>query len=89
MYCYEIYLKNNKWVPFSTCCILIILDFGLSESEQKVYKCCMGSEFYTKLGIKIDTEGINVTHCGLVCLEFWILKCHLHVPWGKSYLWSV
>ena len=32
-----------------------MLDFGLSESEQKAYKGCMGSKLYTKLGIKSDT----------------------------------
>ena len=51
-----------------------MLDFGLSESEQKVYKGCMGSKFYTRLGIKIDTEGINVTHCRLALLTVWDIK---------------
>ena len=43
------------------------MDF--SELEQKVYKGCAGSEFYTKLGIEIDTKGTIVTHCGLDLLE--------------------
>ena len=51
-----------------------MLDLGLSESEQKVYKGCTGSEFYTKFGIKIDTKGINVIHCGLALLKVWIIK---------------
>ena len=34
----------------------------------------MGSTFYTKLGIKGDTEGIIVTHCGLVLLEVLNIK---------------
>ena len=51
-----------------------MLDIGLSESEQKVNKGGMGSEFYTKLGIKIDTEGINVIHCRLPLLEVWDIK---------------
>ena len=51
-----------------------MLDFGLLESEQKVYKGCMGSKFYTKLGMKIDTKGINVTHCRLALLIVWEIK---------------
>ena len=35
---------------------------------------CMGSEFYTKLGIKIDTDGIIVTHCGLDLLKVLNIK---------------
>ena len=46
-----------------------MLDFGLSELEQKVYNGCMGSKFYTKLGTEIDTEGIIVTHCRLDLLQ--------------------
>ena len=34
----------------------------------------MGSEFYTKLGIKIDTEGIIVKHCRLDLLEVLNIK---------------
>ena len=48
MYYSKIYLKNNIQVTFSTCCILVMLNFGLSESEQKVYKGCVGNEFYTE-----------------------------------------
>ena len=43
-----------------------MLNFVLLEWERKVYR---GSKFYTKLDIKIDTEGIIVTHCGLDLLE--------------------
>ena len=42
--------------------------------RMKVYKGCAGSKFYTKLGIKIDTEGINVTHCRLALLKVWDIK---------------
>ena len=51
-----------------------MLNFGLSESEQKVYKGCMGSEFYTKLGIKSDSKGIIVMHCRLSLLEVLNIK---------------
>ena len=51
-----------------------MLDSGLSESKQKVYKGCTGSEFYTKLGIKNDTKGIIVMHCGLDLLEVLNIK---------------
>ena len=51
-----------------------MLDFGLLESEQKVYRGCAGSEFYTKLGMKIDTEGLTVTHCGLDLLKVLNIK---------------
>ena len=51
-----------------------MLDFGLSELEQKVYKGCTGSKFYTKLGIKIDTKGIIVTHCRLDLLKVLNIK---------------
>ena len=51
-----------------------MLDFGLSESEQKVFKGCMGSELYTKLGIKSDTKGMNVMHCGLASLKVLNIK---------------
>ena len=39
----------------------------------------MGSEFYTKLGTEIDTEGIIVTHCGLDLLEVLNIK----VPFAR------
>ena len=55
-----------------------MLDFGLSESEQKVYKGCTGSEFYTKLGIKIDTKGIIVMHCGQALFKV----CDIRVPFA-------
>ena len=51
-----------------------MLEFGFSDSERKVYKSCMGSKFYTKLGIKGDTEGIIVIHCRLVLLEVLNIK---------------
>ena len=51
-----------------------MLNFGLLELERKVYNGCTGSEFYTKLGIEIDTEGIIVTHCGLDLLEVLNIK---------------
>ena len=51
-----------------------MLDFGLSEQEQKVYMGCMGSKFYTKLVTKSDTEGIIVTHCRLQLLEVLNIK---------------
>ena len=51
-----------------------MLDFGLLELEQKVYKGCTGSEFYTKLGIEIDTKGIIVTHCRLDLLKVLNIK---------------
>ena len=51
-----------------------MLDFGLSELEWKVYKGCTGNEFYTKLGIKIDTEGIIVIHCRLDLLKVLNIK---------------
>ena len=56
-----------------------MLDFGLSEMEWKVDNGCAGSKFYTKLGIKIDTEGIIVTHCGLDLLEVLNIK----VPFAR------
>ena len=61
-----------------------MLDFGLSESEQKVYEGCAGSQFYTKLGIKIDTKGINVTHCGLALLEVWGIKVSFACVMGQK-----
>ena len=51
-----------------------MLDFGLLESEQKVSKGCMGSKLSTKLGIKSDTEGINVTHYRLALLKVLNIK---------------
>ena len=51
-----------------------MLDFGLLESERKVYKGCVGSKFCTKLGIKNDTKGITVTHCRLALLEVLNIK---------------
>ena len=80
MYCLKMYTKNNIKVLFSTCCILNMLDFGLSELERKVYNGCAGSKFYTKLGIEIDTKGIIVTHCRLELLEvlnFKVLFAHV------------
>ena len=61
-----------------------MLDFGLLESEQKVYKGCTGSEFYTKLGIKIDTKGINVTHCGLTLHKVWDIKVPFACVMGQK-----
>ena len=66
-----------------------MLDFGLLELEQKVYKGCMGSKFYTKLGIKIDTEGIIVTHCRLDLLKVLNLKVPFAHVMGKCCLQSV
>ena len=59
-------------------------NFGLLESEQKVYKGCAGSEFYTKLGIKIDTESINVTHCRLASLKVWNIKVPFACVMGQK-----
>ena len=65
-----------------------MLNSGLSELELKVYKGCTGSEFYTKLGIKSDTEGIIVMHCRLALLKDWNTKVPFaHVLWQK--LWVV
>ena len=51
-----------------------MFNFGLSESEQKAYRGCAGSEFYTKLGIRNDTKGIIIMHCGLALLEVLNIK---------------
>ena len=65
-----------------------MLDFVLSELEQKVYKGCVGSKFYTKLGIKSDTKGIIVMHCRLALLEVMDIKVpSAHVIGQK--LWMV
>ena len=51
-----------------------MLNCGLLELEQKIYNGCMGYEFYTKLGIEIDTKGIIVTHCRLDLLKVLNIK---------------
>ena len=51
-----------------------MLDFGLLESERKVYKGCAGSKAYAKLGIKNDTKGIIVMYCRLVLLKVLNIK---------------
>ena len=64
-----------------------MLNFGLSELEQKVYKGCMSSKFCTKLDIKIDTKGIIVTHCGLDLLRVLNIKVPFaHVMGQKMFV---
>ena len=74
MYYLKIYLEDNIQVPFSTHCVLDMLNFGLSESEQNVYKGCTGSKFYTKFGIKNDAKGIIGMHCRLALLKVLNIK---------------